>query len=125
MSLQAVIDREAVLGACRRFGVRRLRVFGSAVSEDFDPERSDVDFLVDFESGRPNRFADYFGLKHALERSVGRPVDLVTAESIRNPYFRASVLASAEDLYAAQERRAPVGRAGGGTICACFHGGPR
>ncbi|MDQ3480300.1 MAG: nucleotidyltransferase domain-containing protein, partial [Actinomycetota bacterium] len=34
---------------CRHFRVRRLDVFGSAIRDDFDPGRSDVDFLVEFE----------------------------------------------------------------------------
>ena len=45
--------------------------------------------------------SDYFGLREELVRLTGRSVDLVVAESVRNPYFRASSLATAEDVYAA------------------------
>lgn len=53
---------------CRRFHVRRLEVSGSAArSDDFDAARSDVDFLVEFESNTPTSLVDaYFGLKQAL-----------------------------------------------------------
>ena len=49
--------REEVAELCRRFHVRRLEVFGSAARGDFDPERSDVDFLVEFD---PDRRANAF-----------------------------------------------------------------
>jgi predicted nucleotidyltransferase len=42
---------EAVAVLCRRFGVRRLELFGSAVKGTFDPGTSDLDFLVEFEAG--------------------------------------------------------------------------
>ena len=50
--MQAVIDekRDALAAICRRYGVSRLEVFGSAARGlDFDPKRSDFDFLVEFE----------------------------------------------------------------------------
>ena len=43
--------RLAVEELCRKYRVTRLEVFGSAVGESFDPERSDIDFLVEFQSG--------------------------------------------------------------------------
>ncbi|MFD9699041.1 nucleotidyltransferase family protein [Lentzea sp. NPDC059081] len=87
---------------CRELSVRRLDVFGSAVSGSFDVATSDVDILVDFEVGFGfDHFGSYFALKEGLERILGRPVDLVINESIRNPYFRKQVMESKENLYAA------------------------
>jgi predicted nucleotidyltransferase len=87
---------------CRALGVRRLDVFGSAVSDSFDVVTSDVDILVDFETGDDfDHFGTYFALKEGLERILGRPVDLVVSTSIRNPYFRQQVMESKETLYAA------------------------
>lgn len=87
---------------CRALGVRRLDVFGSAVSDSFDVVTSDVDILVDFEPGDDfDHFGTYFALKEGLERILGRPVDLVVSTSIRNPYFRQQVMESKETLYAA------------------------
>ncbi len=94
------LDREAIAELCRRHGVTRLAVFGSAVSGDFDAERSDVDFLVEF-AGAENGFTAYFALKEDLETLLSRPVDLVMPGALENPYFAASVRATAEDLYAA------------------------
>jgi len=97
----ALLDLAAIARACERFGVERLRVFGSILGDRFDAERSDVDFLVDFLPGNDDLFTDYFDLKAELERIVGREVDLVDASAVRNPYFRASAFGSAQELYAA------------------------
>jgi predicted nucleotidyltransferase len=65
-----------------------LELFGSAVGDDFDPQRSDVDFLVEFESLAEGQHADaYFGLRESLGSLFSRPVDLVMVRAIRNPYF--------------------------------------
>ena len=95
----AVLDREAIARACRAHDVRRLRLFGSAASDRF--RHSDVDILVDFTPGTPDPFDAYFGLKEDLERILGRKVDLVMPEAMRNPHFAASALAGAVELYAA------------------------
>jgi len=94
-------DVAAVQTACERYGVDRLRVFGSAVTDRFDPETSDIDFLVSFLPGRENLYDDYFGLKFELERIAGRAVDLVMERALKNPFFRASAFRSAQDVYAA------------------------
>ena len=94
--------RDELQALCRRFHVRRLEVFGSAARGDFDPQRSDLDFLVEFEPLQPGAYVDaFFGLKEDLEALFGRPVDLVSDASIRNPYFRRSVERSKALLYAA------------------------
>jgi uncharacterized protein len=93
--------REELEELCRRFHVRRLDLFGSATGDDFDPARSDLDFLVEFDPP-PGGYADaFFGLQESLEQLFGRPVDLVAAASIRNPYFRESVEGAKVPLYAA------------------------
>jgi predicted nucleotidyltransferase len=94
--------RRELADLCRRYGVRRLEVFGSAAAGGFREEDSDLDFLVEFESPASPGYADgYFGLLEALEALFGRPVDLVVASAIRNPYFRESVDKTRALLYAA------------------------
>jgi hypothetical protein len=96
------IRRAEVAELCRRFHVRRLEVFGSATRNDFDPSRSDVDFLVEFEPESPLRGLDqYFGLKEAMETLFDRQVDLVEAGAVKNPYLLAGIERSREILYAA------------------------
>lgn len=87
---------------CRRMGVRRLDLFGSATGEGFDKESSDIDVLVEFDAAEGfDHFGAYFGLKEGLEELFGRPVDVVTASSVKNPYLRARVMATRESLYPA------------------------
>jgi predicted nucleotidyltransferase len=95
-------DRERLLALCRQYGVRRLDVFGSAATGDFDEQSSDIDFLVEFED---LPFADradaYLGLLTGLELLFGRRIDLVEAGAIRNPYIRQDIEQSRTLLYAA------------------------
>ncbi|MGH8322113.1 MAG: nucleotidyltransferase family protein [Gammaproteobacteria bacterium] len=87
---------------CRRYHVRRLELFGSAATGDYKPGKSDLDFLVEFESLTAGTYSDtYFGLLENLEQLFGSPVDLVGASAIRNPYFRQSVDQTKALLYAA------------------------
>lgn len=93
--------RDEIKALCRRAPVRRLDLFGSAARADFDPATSDVDLLVELDELEPSAYAAaYFGLKEALERLLGRPVDLVTPTALANPYFRERVLAERALLYA-------------------------
>ncbi len=85
---------------CRRLKISRLDTFGSATSEDFRAE-SDVDVLVRFEQDGGGLFNRYFDLKEGLEAIFGRPVDVVMEDSLKNPYFKASVERSRQTLYAA------------------------
>lgn len=87
---------------CCRFRVRRLELFGSAVSGRDIPGKSDLDFLVEFEPLPRGAYADnYFGLLEALIVLFNRPVDLVVATAIRNPYFLQSISQTKALLYAA------------------------
>ncbi|RJQ79249.1 hypothetical protein D5S17_11030 [Pseudonocardiaceae bacterium YIM PH 21723] len=95
-----------VIELARRYPVRRLDLFGSATSNDFDLEHSDVDILVEFDY--PAEFdpdfdyvGNYFDLKDGLEEIFGRSVDLVSIAAIKNPYFLREVMATREQLYAA------------------------
>ena len=98
-----VQDRLGQIGElCARHSVRRLALFGSAARADFDPERSDLDFLVDFAAATPTEHADaYFGLLADLETLFQRPVDLVESAALRNPYRRREIEATQVLLHAA------------------------
>ena len=89
-----------VVELCRKFRVKRLEVFGSAATERFDPGRSDVDLLVEFE-GAADLFHLFFDLLAELERLFGRPVDLVMPSAIENKYLMLSINRTRTLVYAA------------------------
>jgi len=102
--ITSLADRRSEIAVvCRRFHVSRLDVFGSAArGVDFDPERSDADFVVEFEAEHaPPALADFLGLREALEGVVGRRVDLTMAAGVRNPYVRAEIERTREPVYGA------------------------
>lgn len=86
---------------CKKYGVASLELFGSGATEEWKPGESDLDFIVTFRSDASGRVATrYLGLAEDLEALFGRPVDLITSGSIRNPYFRERVDASRSRIYA-------------------------
>ncbi len=86
---------------CLEHRVTRLDAFGSILSDTFTSE-SDVDFVVHFHRDpETNAFRQYFDFKEALEEVLGRSVDLVCGNSIRNSVFRRSVSNSSISLFAA------------------------
>jgi hypothetical protein len=92
--------RSEIAALCRRFGVRRLAVFGSAArGVDFDPERSDIDFVVTFEPSDGVSLSEFLALRDALSKAVGRRVDLVMEGGVRNPFILAGIQRSAEPVY--------------------------
>ncbi len=94
---------------CRRTNVVSLDLFGSATSDEFEKESSDLDFLVtfgDFTNG--GIFDAFMDLAEGLEAIFGRKVDLVTERSIRNPYFWSAVEASRVRIYDRRNAQAPV-----------------
>ena len=93
---------DAIRGACERFHVARLDVFGSVLRDDFEPGRSDIDFLVDFGPMSPYDKPDaYFGLLDELRAILGTEVDLVMVGALKNRYVRDDVNRTKQQLYAA------------------------
>ncbi len=84
-------NMDVIADICRTYGIRRLDLFGSAATGAFDPETSDIDFIVDlgkYDHGVAERYLDLIA---ALEDFLGFPIQMITEPSIRNPYFRAAV----------------------------------
>jgi len=90
--------REIALPACRAFKVRRLDVFGS-IARGADTPSSDVDLIVEFIDPARSPAKRFFGLLHRLEDSLGCDVDLLTVDSLRNPYFKTRVLNEKVSIY--------------------------
>ena len=95
-------NREKIAELCRAHHVRHLWAFGSAVRDDFDPDRSDVDLLVAFEElPYPDSVRNTQQLEDALVQLFNRPVDLIRDGLIQNPYLLREIHSEQETLYAA------------------------
>ena len=88
---------------CERHRVRTLYLFGSATSSDFDPKRSDLDFLVEFlpDAPRTGLSGVYFALREDLADLFARSVDLLEVGALTNPYVAAMIDEAKVSLYAA------------------------
>ena len=85
---------------CRRYAVRRLGAFGSVLRNDFDPKRSDIDLSVEFGRSLTLGLADqYFRFKAALERLLGREVDLVELRAMPASRLKQSIERSQVPVY--------------------------
>jgi predicted nucleotidyltransferase len=86
---------------CAKYDVQSLYLFGSA-STGVDTEQSDIDILVEFKVLSFEDYTDrYFSLHYALEDLLGKQIDLVTTNSLSNPYFIKSIEETKHLLYAA------------------------
>jgi predicted nucleotidyltransferase len=94
---------EEIQALCREYGVLRLEVFGSALTARFDPETSDIDFLVAYPPGHDLGpwMTHHFALKERLAEILGRPIDLVMIHAIRKPRFIEAIRENRRLLYAA------------------------
>lgn len=87
---------------CQQYHVAKLEVFGSVTKKSFNPEKSDIDFLVEFKPEGITAYSDnYFGLQHSLNDLFQLPVELIIGSTIKNPYFLKSIEADRTFLYAA------------------------
>jgi len=90
--------RRVAADPCREFDVLRLDLFGSVARQTPHPS-SDVDLLVEFRDPDREPARRFFGLMHRLETLFQCEVDLLTTNSLRNPYFRQRVLREKVPVY--------------------------
>ena len=91
------VDQPQIAEFCRVHGIRRLRLFGSVLRDDFDPSRSDVDVLVEYLPGTKLGF-NHFGFEEQLSKLFGRRADLCTPDMLSR-YFADEVLSKTLLLY--------------------------
>ena len=100
MSLRIEVPKEELAGFCRRWQVKELAIFGSALGDDFRPD-SDVDVLVVFQDEAQWSLFDHIKAQEELKQIFGREVDLVEKKALRNPFRRRHILSNHEVIYAA------------------------
>ena len=94
--------QQAIAQACQCYGVSRMHVFGSALRDDFRPDDSDIDLLVEFVPMNPHKLVDaYFNLLDELRSILGTEVDLVMSDAVKNRYIAADIERTKQVLYAA------------------------
>jgi predicted nucleotidyltransferase len=95
--------KDAIGALCREYAVRRLKLFGSATQEAFDPERSDLDFLVEFDEPPAGMRlgAQFFGFMEGLQALFSRPIDLLEESAIENSRLLRNAQSEAVILFAA------------------------
>jgi len=95
------LPMEQVAEFCRRWKVRELAVFGSFLRDDFG-DQSDIDFLIDPQTGVIWKFADQMAMEEEMSQLLGRKVELVertAVERSRNYIRRRHILSTAEPIY--------------------------
>lgn len=90
---------QKIIDLCKKHKVRRLFVFGSILTNRFN-EDSDVDLIVDFDKAElKDYFTNFFDFKYSLEDLLGRKIDLLEEQTIRNPYLKKNVDATKTLIY--------------------------
>jgi predicted nucleotidyltransferase len=93
-------NRDKIIEICVNRNIVSLTLFGSATGDQFNPTKSDIDFLVEFGKMEPGDHAkQFFGFIEDMEKLLHLPVDVIEPSAIRNPYFRSSVQESKELIY--------------------------
>jgi len=99
MNIRIDVPKDKIESFCRKWKIKELSIFGSAITEEFRPD-SDVDVLVVFEEGSGRTLFDHMKAEEELKEILGREVDLVEKKTIRNPFRRQHVLENHEVIYA-------------------------
>ncbi|GAB4283593.1 MAG: nucleotidyltransferase domain-containing protein [Candidatus Rifleibacteriota bacterium] len=83
---------------CKKYEAKSLMLFGSALTEEFDPQKSDLDFLLELYGFRKG-LKRYLAIKLELENLLHKEVDLVMPEAIENPYLKKSIFSRVKSCY--------------------------
>ncbi len=90
---------QKIVALCKKYKVKRLFVFGSILTDRFNDD-SDVDLVVSFNKAEVSDYFDnYFDFKYSLEELLGRDVDLLEEQTIKNPYLKRNVDATKALIY--------------------------
>lgn len=98
MSPKIPIDHNKVAAFCRQWKIREFSLFGSVLRDDFRSD-SDVDVLVSFEPDAEWSLLEFAQIREELTALIGRDVDLVEKEAMRNPFRRKEIFFTREVLY--------------------------
>ena len=90
---------QKIIDLCKKHKVHKLFVFGSILTNRYN-DKSDVDLVVDFNKKEVEDYFDnYFDFKYSLEELLGREIDLLEEQTIKNPYLKKNVDATKTLIY--------------------------
>ncbi len=93
------LNIQQIIALCKRHKVTKLFVFGSILTHKFN-DNSDVDLLVEFSRTEiSDYFSNFFDFKYALQDLLGREIDLLESQAIRNPYLKLNIDSSKQLIY--------------------------
>jgi len=93
--------KEQLTELCKAFDIEKMYLFGSICTDKFN-DSSDIDILISFKDISIEKYTDnYFELHYKLEELFGREIDLLTENSLSNPYFIKRIEETKQLLYAA------------------------
>lgn len=95
------LNIKKIIQLCKQYKVRDLSVFGSILTNRFN-SNSDIDLLVNFNTENHEQWDyvdNYFGFRDALESLLGRNVDLIEEQGLKNPLLRRNVESSKVRIY--------------------------
>jgi len=102
MNLMTILNERYTdfVDLCRAHNVDKMYAFGSSITDHFDPETSDIDVVVKVDIDDPvARGEALLSLWDKLEALFKRKVDLLTEDSIRNPYLRSNINRTKKLIY--------------------------
>ena len=94
------ISEEIIKSLSVKYHIKELSFFGSVLREDFN-ENSDIDILIEFIDKSEYSLFDLFLIKEDFEANLGKTVDLIEKDSLRNPYRRENIIRNSRVVYAA------------------------
>jgi hypothetical protein len=94
-------NQAQLIELCRRYPIERLYFFGSVLTDRFDPEKSDVDVQVFFATDMDGveRGIMKWSFWNDIEDLLGKKVDMLTEQPLKNPFFKREIEATRQLLY--------------------------
>ena len=89
-----------IIKICRKYNVKRLAVFGSALSRDDFTDSSDIDFLIELDKAKDG-MKRYMNIKFELEDLFDRSVDLIMPKAIKNSRIKHYIFSNIRNVYEA------------------------
>ncbi len=95
-------NKDKLIALCKSLGIKKMNIFGSSVSNKFT-DNSDIDFLILFseELSIDEYTENYFKLHYKLRKIFNRNIDIVTEQTLSNPFFIESINNTKELIYEA------------------------